>query len=87
MKILRNLIATMEDAPFVERRGLLTAVHNEAAPGFFRQAQLGGDGLVLQRGSESVVIPIEELFKLGEAHCEALRPPTKSEAEPEPEGI
>lgn len=77
----------MEEAPFEERRGLLTAVHNEPTPGFFRQAQLGGDGLVLKRGNESVVIPLEELFKLGEAHCEALRPPTKPEAEPETEGI
>ena len=74
MKIIQDLNGTTGNADFPNRPNVLTAVHNEPRSGFFRQALLTSDGLILRRRNHEIGIPLHELFKLAEQHEPALTP-------------
>ncbi len=82
MKVLKNLTGELVETDYREPRGILQQVHQEVAPGFFRLACLGSAGLVLKRGADTAVaIPLEELWKLAEAHEAGFKAPNpKSQA-------
>ena len=79
MKTIENLVGTSEDKPFNEPRGVITGVHDESYPGWFRRVSLGSAGLQVTKGDVGVVIPLDALLKLAEAHEPGLRPPVATE--------
>lgn len=79
MKTIESLIGYSEDKPFEEPRGILTQVHDETYPGWFRKVSLGSAGVVVSRDKTSVVIPLKALLELAEAHEPGLRPTVATE--------
>ena len=79
MKTIENLVGTSEDKPFEEPRGIITGVHDETYPGWFRRISLGSAGLQITRNKTGVVIPIKALLDLAEAHEPGLRPTVATE--------
>lgn len=81
MKTLTNLSFTVTDEHVTEPRGIISAVHEEPAPGIHRVIQLGSAGLFIKRGEHVVCIPRAALMQ---AACEAdpaLRPPHSASEE------
>lgn len=70
MKTLTQLKAKAAEAPFVEPRGILQAVHHGLPPSAI--VLLGAGGLQIktntQAGQVSIAIPISELLALAAAH-------------------
>ena len=74
MKLLTQLSAQVIEATWSEPRGIVTAVHDEPAPGFFRSITLGAGGVLVTRGNASVGIPLAEILALAEKQEPSLKP-------------
>ena len=63
MTVLHGLKGTpAQEMPLVS--GGLLAVHNEPLPGFIRQARMGPDGVMLVSQGTTVLVPMDELWRL-----------------------
>jgi hypothetical protein len=74
MNVLRSLIGKVSK----EKTDLWQAsmaIQDEPAPGFIRQAQFGGAGVMLISGKARAFVPLRELFKLAEGNDKRFRAP------------
>jgi len=79
MTVLRGLNGkSVQETPPVS--GGLMAVHNEPVPGFIRQARMGPDGVMLVSQGTTVLVPMDELWKLAETVEPSFRPPPAKRA-------
>lgn len=75
MKIITITKSTAADGQMAEARGVLTQVHDEPVPGFFRRVKLTGNALLLERHDHVVAIPLSEAWRIAEEHEPGLIPP------------
>ena len=79
VNVATNLTAEMKPADWTDPRGALPGILDNPVKGFFRHVQLCGAGLVISHGSLAIFrIPLDELFKLAEAHEPKLCAPKPS---------